>query len=162
MSAVTFKGALTDRDSWTAESCSLTAALDVIGRRATMLVLREAFYGAHRFDEFVRRAGFSEAVTAARLRELVDDGLLERRPYQDPGQRRRAEYHLTEKGRDLFHAFVALMRWGDKWVKPDGGRIAFTHADCGAPIEVNVQCARGHSVSIEDVEADLRRPASGH
>ena len=97
MSAVTLTGALVDRDSWTAESCSLAAALDVIGRRATMLLLREAFYGAHRFEEFVRRAGFTEAVTAARLRELVDDGLLERRPYQDRGQRSRAEYHLTRR-----------------------------------------------------------------
>jgi hypothetical protein len=65
-------------------------------------LLREAFYGAHRFDEFVRRAGFTEPVTAARLRELVDDGLLERRPYQDPGQRTRFEYHLTEKAATSF------------------------------------------------------------
>jgi DNA-binding HxlR family transcriptional regulator len=157
MSSVTLTGPLADRDSWTAESCSLAAALDVIGRRATMLLLREAFYGAHRFDEFVRRAGFTEAVTAARLRELADEGLLERRPYQDPGQRSRAEYHLTEKGRDLFPAIVALMRWGDKWVRPDGGRVAFTHADCGAPIDAGVRCANGHSLSIEDVEAGLRR-----
>ena len=90
MSSVRLTGALADRDSWTAESCSLAAALEVIGRRATMLLLREAVYGARRFDEFVRRAGFTEAVTAARLRELVDEGLLERHPYQDPGQRSRA------------------------------------------------------------------------
>ena len=57
---------------------------------------------------------------------------------------------------------VALLRWGDKWVRPDGGRIAFTHADCGAPIEVDVRCAKGHPVSIEDVKAGVRRPASGH
>jgi DNA-binding HxlR family transcriptional regulator len=159
MSSVTLTGALADRDSWTAESCSLAAALDVIGRRATMLLLREAFYGAHRFDEFVRRAGFTEAVTAARLRELVDEGLLERRPYKDPGQRSRDEYHLTEKGRDLFPAVVALMRWGDKWVRPDGGTVAFTHAGCGSRVDVEVRCAKGHSVSIEDVEAGLRRRA---
>jgi DNA-binding HxlR family transcriptional regulator len=159
MSQVTLTGALADRDSWTAESCSLAAALDVIGRRATMLLLREALYGVHRFDEFVRRAGFTEAVTAARLRELVDEGLLERRPYQDPGQRSRTEYHLTEKGRDLFPAVVALMRWGDKWAQPDGGRIAFTHADCGAPIDADTRCAKGHPVSIEVVEAGLRGAA---
>ena len=162
MSQVTLTGALTDRDSWTAESCSLAAALGVIGRRATMLLLREALYGAHRFDEFVRRAGFTEAVTAARLRELVDAGLLELRPYQDPGQRSRTEYHLTEKGRDLFPAVVALMRWGDRWARPDGGTVAFTHADCGAPIDADVHCAKGHPASIEDVEAGLRRPARSH
>jgi DNA-binding HxlR family transcriptional regulator len=162
MSPVTLTGALSDRDSWSAESCSLAAALDVIGRRATMLLLREALYGARRFDEFIRRAGFTEAVTAARLHELVDEGLLERRPYQEPGQRSRDEYHLTEKGRDLFPAVVALMRWGDKWAQPDGGPVAFTHADCGAPIDTDVHCAKGHPVSIENVEAGLRRPARGH
>src|SRR5438270_13984237 len=104
MSPVTLTGALADRDSWTAESCSLAAALDVIGRRATMLLLREAVYGARRFDEFVRRAGFTEAVTAARLRELVGEGLLERHAGHAPGQRSRAEYHLNEKGRELFPA----------------------------------------------------------
>ena len=160
MSQVTLTGELSDRDSWTAEGCSLAAALDVIGRRATMLLLREAVYGAHRFDEFVRRAGFTEAVTAARLRELVDDGLLERRPYQEPGQRSRSEYHLTEKGRDLFPAIVALTRWADRWARPDGGRIAFTHDECGAPIDAEIRCANGHLVSIEDVEADLRHPAT--
>ncbi len=156
MSSITLTGALTDRDAWSAESCSLDAALEMIGRRATMLVLREAFYGAHRFEEFVRRGGFTEAVTAARLRELVDDGLLERRPYQDPGRRTRDEYHLTAKGRDLFDAVVALMRWGDKWVQPDGGPISFTHANCGSPVGVEVRCAHGHSVPLEEVVADLR------
>ena len=53
------------------------------------------------------------------------------------------------------------MRWGDKWVRPDGGRVAFTHADCGAPIDVDVRCAKGHPVSIEDVDAGLRRPSTG-
>lgn len=159
MSSITLTGALADRDSWTAEDCSLAAALDVLGRRATLLLLREAFYGAHRFDEFVRHAGFTEAVTAERLRALVDEGVLERRPYQEPGQRSRDEYHLTDKGRDLLPVMVALMRWGDTWVRPDGGPVAFTHTACGAPIDVHVQCAEGHAVSIEDIAADLRPSA---
>jgi DNA-binding HxlR family transcriptional regulator len=157
MSSVTLTGALADRDSWTAEECSMAAALDVIGRRATLLLLREAFYGAHRFDEFVRRAGFTEAVTAARLRELVDAGLLERRPYQEPGQRRRDAYHLTEKGQDLLPALVALTRWGDRWARPDGGRLAFTHAGCGAAIEAEIRCANGHTVAAPDITVSPRR-----
>jgi DNA-binding HxlR family transcriptional regulator len=158
MSSITLTGALSDRDSWTAEDCSLAAALDVLGRRATLLLLREAFYGAHRFDQFVRHAGFTEAVTAERLRDLVDEGVLERRPYQDPGKRSRDEYHLTDKGRDLLPVMVALMRWGDTWARPDGGPVAFTHTSCGAPIDVQVRCAEGHSVSIEDIDAHLRHP----
>jgi DNA-binding HxlR family transcriptional regulator len=157
MSSIILTGRLADRDSWSAESCSMAAGLDVIGRRASLLLLREAFYGAHRFDEFVRRAGFTEAVTAARLRELVEEGILERRPYQEPGQRSRHDYHLTEKGRDLFPAIVALTRWGDKWVRPDGGRVAFSHARCGAQIDAEIRCAHGHPVALQDVEASPRQ-----
>jgi DNA-binding HxlR family transcriptional regulator len=142
-----------DRDAWTADHCSIDGALHVVGRRATMLLLREAFYGAHRFDEFVRRAGFTEAVTAQRLRELVEHGLLERRPYRDSGQRRREEYYLTDMGRDLFPALLALMQWGDRWTQPDGGPIELTHAGCGAAIEAEVRCAEGHRVPLREIEA---------
>ena len=158
MSSITLTGSAADRDAWTAKRCSVDAALTVIGRRATLLLLREAFYGAHRFEEFARRAGFTEAVTATRLHELVDDGLLERRPYQDPGQRRRDAYHLTEKGRDLYPALVALRQWGDKWAQPDGGPLKFTHAGCGAPTEAQVRCTDGHPVDISEVQARLKSP----
>ena len=66
-------------------------------------------------------------------------GVLERRPYQDPGQRRHDAYHLTEKGRDLYPALVALRQWGDKWAQPDGAPLAFTHADCGAATQAQVR-----------------------
>ena len=122
-----------------------------------MVLLREAYYGAHRFDEFVRRAGFTEAVTAARLRELVEAGLLERLPYRDPGQRRRDEYHLTEMGVDLYPAVLALTRWGDKWLRSDGGPIALTHAGCGAAIDVDVRCGNGHHVALGEIDATARR-----
>jgi DNA-binding HxlR family transcriptional regulator len=153
---VTLKGVLSDRDSWSADDCSVAAALEVVGRRASMLLLREAFYGAHRFDEFVRRAQLSEKITAARLKELVDEGLLERRPYHVAGQRSREEYHLTAKGEDLLPAILALMQWGDKWVRHDGGKIAMTHADCGRPVTVEVHCADGHAASASTIEARRR------
>jgi DNA-binding HxlR family transcriptional regulator len=156
MTSMTLTGRLSDRDSWSADGCSVAAALDVVGRRASLLLLREAFYGAHRFEEFSRRAQLSEKITAMRLRELVDEGLLEKRPYHEPGQRRREAYHLTEKGQDLQPALLALMRWGDRWVRPDGGRVALTHSGCGAPVEVEVRCSAGHPVSAADIEAGLR------
>jgi DNA-binding HxlR family transcriptional regulator len=154
---MTLKGALRERDGWSATDCSMAAALDVVGRRASMFLLREAFYGAHRFDEFVRRAQLSEKITAARLKELVDEGLLERRPYRVEGQRSREEYHLTEKGADLLPTLIALMQWGDRWVRHDGGRVALTHAGCGSPISVEVRCAEGHPASADTIEA-ARRP----
>jgi DNA-binding HxlR family transcriptional regulator len=153
---MTLKGALSERDSWSAADCSMAAALDVVGRRASMLLLREAFYGAHRFDEFVRRAQLSEKITAARLKELVDEGLLERRPYHVAGQRSREDYHLTEKGAEFLPALIALLQWGDRWVRPDGGRIALTHADCGSAVSVEVRCADGHPASAETIEAARR------
>lgn len=156
MTAITLTGRLSDRDAWSADGCSIAAALEVVGRRASMLLLREAFYGAQRFEEFSRRAQLSEKITATRLRELVDEGLLEKRPYHDPGQRRREAYHLTEKGQDLLPALLALMRWGDRWVRDDGGRVSVTHAECGAPVEVEMRCAAGHQVSAPTIEATSR------
>lgn len=138
----------------------MAAAFDVVGRRASMLILREAYYGAHRFDEFARRAGVTEAITATRLKELVAEGLLERRPYHVPGQRRREEYHLTAKGTELIPALVALMRWGDRWIRDDGGRLQLTHTTCGAQINVELRCANDHVVAAGEIAAGLRTAGS--
>src|SRR5947209_5765312 len=90
------EGPLADRDSWRATRCSVDRALGVVGTRSAMLILREAYYGTRRFSEFARRVGITDAVAAARLRELCEAGLLRRETYREPGQRARAEYHLTE------------------------------------------------------------------
>jgi hypothetical protein len=87
---------------------------------------------------------------------VVDEGLLERRPYHEAGQRRREDYHLTAKGEDLFPAILALKQWGDRWVRTDGGRLATTHADCGSPVTVELRCADGHRVSVDGIEASRR------
>lgn len=157
MTSVTLVGLLEDRDSWQADDCSMAAALDVVGRRASLLLLREAFYGAHRFDEFSRRARLSEKITAARLKELVGEGILEKRPYQEPGRRGREDYHLTAKGEELLPVLLALLRWGDRWVRADGGRVTMSHRDCGAPVDVEVRCADGHLIGAQDIQAALRR-----
>src|SRR5690348_10784712 len=90
-------GRLEPRESWTADRCTIAKALDVVTTRSAFLILREAFYGTTRFDDFAQRVGISEPATAARLRELVDQGLLEREDYREPGQRTRQRYKLTEK-----------------------------------------------------------------
>src|ERR1700745_3683773 len=82
-------GALAPRERWQANACSLAKAIDVVSTRSAFLLIREAFYGTTRFDDFAARVGISEPATAARLRELVDNGLLEREDYREPGQRTR-------------------------------------------------------------------------
>jgi DNA-binding HxlR family transcriptional regulator len=155
---VTLTGPYADRDAWSAGGCSIGATLAVIGRGATLRLLREAFYGVHRFEEFVRFGGFTEATTATRLKELVGAGILERRPYQQPGKRRRDEYHLTEKGAALFPVFLSLAQWGDKWAADGDGPVAFTHADCDQELSTEIRCAAGHQVALARIEAHARHP----
>ena len=101
-----------------AVSCQIARTFETIGTKSAYVIMREAFYGATRFEEFVERTDMSEPVVSARLRELTDEGLLEKVPYQEPGQRTRNAYQLTEKGSDLLPVLVAMMRWGDRWLLP--------------------------------------------
>src|ERR1700722_12395412 len=91
-------GPLDPRQGWSAANCPIARTLDLVGTRSALLLLREAFYGTTRFADFAERVGISEPVAAARLHELADHGLVERVPYQEPGQRTRMEYRLTGKG----------------------------------------------------------------
>jgi DNA-binding HxlR family transcriptional regulator len=149
-------GALEPREDWAADRCPMAHALDVVRTKSAFLVLREAFYGATRFEEFVQRTQLSEPVAAARLRELTDAELLEREPYQEPGQRTRQLYRLTEKGADLLPALVALMQWGDKWVLPGGARVEVRHRDCGARVTAELRCEHDHPVGHDDLELARR------
>ena len=157
--AVHLTGPLADRDAWRADRCSMAATLGVVHTRSAMLVVREAFYGARRFDDFVSRTGASEPVVAARLRELVGAGLLEREAYREPGQRTRQAYHLTERGADLFPVVAALLQWGDRWLAEDGPPLTMTHHGCGEPVAVEVRCAAGHVVPSDEVDVALARRA---
>ncbi len=133
--------------------CNIAAALSIVGEKWTFLVLREAFNGIRRFDDMQRRTGAPRQVLSNRLARLVDEGLLRKVPYRDPGQRPRSEYRLTEKGLDLFPVIVALMRWGDKYASELGGPpVVLTHRDCGAHVELELTCADGHVLnSARDV-----------
>jgi DNA-binding HxlR family transcriptional regulator len=150
--AIRMTGRLDPRGSWTADRCSIAKALDVVTTRSAFLILREAFYGTTRFDDFAQRVGISEPVTAARLRELVDDGLLEREDYREPGQRTRQRYRLTDKGAELFPALIALMQWGDRWLDDRGGPVELQHRDCGEPVAVELRCAAGHVVTPDELD----------
>lgn len=132
------------------DHCPIDRAMQVVGTRSAMLLLREAWYGTTRFDDFATRVGLSDAVTSARLRELVAAGLLERRPYQEAGQRTRHEYVLTESGTDLVPVLTGLAAWAGKHVPREWSPV-FTHADCGATVAVELRCAEGHPVSADEV-----------
>ena len=155
--AIHMTGALEPRSGWQASGCTIAKALEVVPTRSAFLILREAFYGTTRFDEFAQRVGISEPVTAARLKELVANGLLEREDYREPGQRTRQAYKLTEMGADLFPTLVALMQWGDRWLDDRGGPVQLRHRDCGEPVGVELKCAAGHTVDPDDLDLAARR-----
>jgi DNA-binding HxlR family transcriptional regulator len=95
-------------------NCSIARALEQIGEWWTFLILREAFMGTRRFDQFQRHLGIARNILSARLKKLVARGILERRVATEDA--RRVEYRLTERGRDLFPVMMALRQWGDRWV----------------------------------------------
>jgi DNA-binding HxlR family transcriptional regulator len=158
---INLTGPLAPRAAWTAERCPIARTLEVVSTRSAFLILREAFYGTTRFDDFAERVGISEPVTAARLRELVEHGLLEREDYREPGQRTRQRYRLTDRGAELLPALVALMQWGNRWLDDQGGPVALRHRGCGEPVGVELRCAAGHRVEAEELDlvSRRRRPA---
>ncbi len=128
--------------------CSVAGTLAVVGEKWSLLVLREVFLGVRRFADLQRTLGAPKAVLTDRLNSLVAQDLLVRVPYRDEGARQRHEYRLTERGRDLHPALVALMQWGDRWLAEDGvAPLALAHRDCGAPVSLALHCAAGHEVA---------------
>jgi DNA-binding HxlR family transcriptional regulator len=146
-------GELEPRDGWSAGAeCTIAKSVEVLSTRSAFLLMREAFYGATRFEEFVRRAELSEPAASARLHELVEQGLLELEPYQEPGHRTRNRYRLTEKGADLFPVIVSLMQWGNRWLSDSGGPAALRHRDCGAVVHAELRCEHGHRVELGELD----------
>ena len=133
------------------ELCSVALAAEQIGERWSVLVLREVFYGSNRFETIRENLGIARNILAARLRRLVDLGLLQKAPVRAGG--RRCEYRLSEKGRDLLPVLIALTQWGDRWLQP-GGRapVEFYDRRDGEPIErVGVRSADGRVLTGRDL-----------
>jgi DNA-binding HxlR family transcriptional regulator len=119
-------------------TCSVARTLSVVGDRWTLMILRDAFLGARRFEQF-RALGLTKHRLSDRLRRLVHAGVLDRVPYQD--RPRRFEYRLTEKGRDLYPVIVSLVRWGDRWMAGDDGPpVELVHRDCGHVVMPELAC----------------------
>ena len=140
-------------NTYEGQSCSVARALEVIGERWTILIVRDAFLGIRRFDDFQRSLGIARNVLNARLQRLIDAGVLERRLYQE--RPARYEYRLTERGRDLWPALVSLMQWGDRHLGGDAGPpLAVEHRECGGIIDERRVCgACGAAVDVRDVRA---------
>jgi DNA-binding HxlR family transcriptional regulator len=153
---ITLVGRRADRDSWTAAGwCPIERALDLIGTRSAMILLREVFFGGRRFDDLVRRAGITEAIAAKRLKQLVEAGMLDRAPYREPGQRVRHEYVLTDRGRELFPLLVSLKRFGEWLPQQRPGALQLTHEGCGAKVAPHVRCEAGHEVPVWETIARI-------
>jgi DNA-binding HxlR family transcriptional regulator len=151
------QGVLADRDAWTAVGqCSIEKTMSALGTKSAMLIMREAYYGTTRFDDFAHRVGITKAAAAARLAELVDLGLLTRQPYREPGQRTRDEYVLTEAGTDFMPVVWAMFEWGQRHL-PGRHRLRLTHLGCGADATVEVRCAEGHPVPPEELGVELTK-----
>ncbi|MFC4530799.1 winged helix-turn-helix transcriptional regulator [Sphaerisporangium dianthi] len=129
------------------ENCSIERTLAILGEKWTLLVLKEAFNGVRRFADMQAGTGAPRQVLSSRLARLVDEGVLRKVPYREPGSRRRDEYRLTQKGLDLYPIMVSLMHWGDRHMAdPEGPPVVLTHRDCGSPVELHLRCTDGHEV----------------
>jgi len=140
-----------------ARTCSIARSLALVGERWALLVVREVSLGVRRFADIQAATGAPPAVLSARLRELVAAGVLETRPYQEPGARSRQEYRLTDLGRSLQPVLTALKDWGDAHLCDERGVPVVTrHVDCGAPVHAALRCDRGHLVGPRDLLAEPR------
>ena len=139
---------------------SVEAALDQVGDRWTFLVLREAFFGVRRFVDFQRSLGVARNLLSDRLRQLVANGILERRLYQSRPEC--YEYRHTDKGRDLYGVTLAIMRWGDRWLT-DTAPMRLTHAIDGGDIVQELRCARsGQTLEPRDIHYEYTAEAGDH
>src|ERR1700761_620949 len=131
--------------------CPIERAIGLVGSRSAMLIMREAFYGTRRFDDFVQRVEMAPATASAHLRALTGAGLLRRQPYREPGGRTRDEYALTPAGTDFMPVVFGLFEWGRRHTDARP-LIEFAHAGCGHPVAVQVRCSAGHELGPDEIE----------
>ena len=136
------------------QDCAIAGALEVIGERWTLLIVRDAFFGVRRFSDFHVHLDIPKAVLSERLSSLVEHGILERRP--DPEHGRRHFYELTDAGRELWPVLTALLVWGDHNCYP--APSLFRHATCGTELDERAACpACKRTPPVEDVVIERRR-----
>ncbi len=133
--------------AYSTDNCTLGRAMEILGERWTVVVLREVFLGIRRFDDIRRHSGIPRQVLTNRLATLVEQGILRKVPYQVAGARSREEYRLTQQGLDLQPILVAIAGWGDRYLADPGGPpIEFVHRDCGEQLHVELRCGSDHRI----------------
>ena len=135
--------------------CSVARALSVVGERWTMLIMRDAFLGTRRFDQFQSNLGITRHRLSERLSKLVEHGVLVKVPYQDRPVRN--EYRLTRKGLGLYPVLMSLARWGDDWMDKDqGAPLEYVHQTCGHKTHPVLACSEcGEPLKPEAVTPQL-------
>ena len=140
------------RTSFEDVNCSVAQCLEAVGEWWSLLIVRDAFLGVRRFDDFQARLGISRNTLNQRLTHLVDAGILNRVQYEKHPPR--FEYRLTEKGRDLWHVVTAMRQWGDRHAAPDGPPMELIHKSCAHVSEAAVVCSEcGEPMGARDVRA---------
>ena len=140
------------------QNCSIARALEVVGERWTLLIIRDIFLGLHRFDQLQESLGIARNVLTDRLNWMVDHGIFERRRYSENAVRDLYEYRLTAKGRALFPVYVALMKWGNEWTGLAAPPVELLHKPCGHRADVRVVCSEcGEDIDARDTEPVVGR-----
>lgn len=131
---------------------SITRTLDIVGDRWTLLVIRGVFRGLRRFSQLQEDLGIAKNLLSDRLQKLVEADILHKVPYQERPLRH--EYHLTERGRELSPALIAMMRWGDRWCSDGERPVVLNHSACGTEVSLAVSCPNcGVEVPATEIEA---------
>ena len=131
--------------------CMIARAMDVIGEQWTLLIIRDAFFGIRHFDEFQRSLGIARNILATRLTKLIEEDIFTRSPH--PDDRRKVEYRLTDRGRELLPIIISLTQWGSKWKRREGELRPFSMVDreTGAPIaRVEIRSTEGRVLGSRD------------
>jgi DNA-binding HxlR family transcriptional regulator len=143
--------------------CSMAAALEVVGERWTILIVRDIFLGVRRFDDLQRSLGVARNILQTRLERLVEQGIVRKKAYQEHPVR--YEYRLTSKGADLWPVLMALLQWGDRYAIDGERPVIVEHKGCGGELDDRRRCLRCRvDVSVTEARAVRtgaeRRPAA--
>lgn len=145
-----------ERKSFAEMDCSVAQCLEVVGEWWSMLVIRDAFLGVSRFDEFQRRLGISRNILQQRLARLVEAGVLQKVAYSQHPER--FDYKLTQKGRDLWPVLTTMRQWGDRYAAPAGPPLQLRHQGCGEIAQSVLVCDRcGEPIGPKDVDVVTSR-----